>query len=310
MKITFITTVFNEEKTIGRLLESLANQTKKPNEIIIVDGGSSDKTSDVIAKSEASELSLKIKLIIKKGNRSVGRNEAIKNATGDIIACSDAGNILDKDWIKNITEPFTDKTVDVVAGYYKGLAANVFQKCLIPYVLVMPDKVNPDSFLPATRSIAFRKKIWEKVNGFNEKYSHNEDYVFANNLKEKGAKIVFSKDAIVYWLPGNTFKEAFIMFFRFALGDAESGIWRTGVLLLFARYLIVLYLIFLTLLYKSYIPLIILTFSFIIYVIWSITKNYKYVNNKAAIIILPLLQFTADFAVLSGTITGILKKNI
>jgi glycosyltransferase involved in cell wall biosynthesis len=48
MKISFITTVFNEEKTIDRFFESLLGQTKAPDEIVIVDGGSTDDTLKVI----------------------------------------------------------------------------------------------------------------------------------------------------------------------------------------------------------------------------------------------------------------------
>lgn len=312
MKISFITTVFNEKKNIGTLLDSLLTQSKFPDEIIIVDGGSSDHTVSRI-KNQESKIrgkKIKFKLFIKKGNRSVGRNEAIRQATGDIIVCSDAGNILDKKWIENIIRPFNKKNVDVVAGYYKSKPKNIFQKCLTPYVLVMPDKVDSENFLPATRSIAFTKKIWEKVGGFDEKLSHNEDYVFAHRLKEKRAKIVFAKDAIVNWIPRNTLKEAFTMFFRFALGDAESGILRTSVLLLLARYFIGFYLIFLTILYKSLFPLSLLLTSLVIYIIWTIRKNYKYVEDKKALVILPVLQLTADASVLSGTIFGLLKSMI
>src|SRR4051794_37350657 len=134
-KVSFITTVFNEATTIQQFLNSLFTQTKMPDEIIIVDGGSTDQT---VAKIK--DLRLKIKdfkgkfiISIKKGNRSVGRNEAIKHATGDIIVCSDSGNILDEGWIKNITKPFKDKKVDVVSGYYKGRARNAFQKSVIPF---------------------------------------------------------------------------------------------------------------------------------------------------------------------------------
>ena len=310
MKISFITTVFNEEKTINKFLDSLISQSKLPTEIIIVDGKSNDETIQRIKKyaSKFKKKRVVFTLVIKKGNRSIGRNEAIKNATGDLIVCSDAGNILDRNWIKNITKPFIDKSVDVVSGYYKGKAKNIFQKCLIPYVLVMPDKLDPATFLPATRSIAFKKTIWEKIGGFDEELSHNEDYVFARKLKEKGAKIVFAKDAIVYWTPRNSFKEACIMFFRFALGDAEAGIWRTNVLLLLARYFLGLYFLFLSFLYKSVMPFIIISVGIILYLMWAIQKNYKYVRDKRALVILPLLQITADISVLTGTCMGFFKR--
>ncbi len=311
MKISFITTVFKEEETIKKFLESLFIQTKLPDEIIIVDGGSTDNTVLVISNSkfQISNKSIKpkIKLIIKKGNRSVGRNEAIKQSTGDMIVCSDSGNILDKDWIKNITKPFKNPQVDVVSGYYEGLAKTIFQKCVIPYVLVMEDKVNPDNFLPATRSIAFKKSIWKKVGGFPEEYSHNEDYVFAKRLKKQEVNIVFAKDAIVYWLPRKNLKEAFVMIFRFAYGDIEAGVLRPKMLLLFIRYLIAM-LLFIAFIMYGRVFIFVLTILFAVYIIWAIGKNYKYVRDPRAYIILPLLQLTADIAIISASFMALFKR--
>lgn len=301
MKVSFITTVYNEEQTIDRFLDSLFAQTQLPDEIIIVDGGSTDATVSLIKKRKA------VTLFIKKGNRSVGRNEASTHAKGKIIVCSDAGNVLDKNWIKQITLPLKDPSIAVVAGNCAGLAKSIFQKCLIPYVLIMPDKIDPQTFLPATRSIAFRKTIWEKVGKFDEQYSHNEDYVFAKKLQKIGAKIFFQHSAIVYWLPRENFREAFIMFFRFAYGDAESMIIRPKVIVLFARYLVAFTLLLFAFFLKSSLLFSLLVLLGSIYILWSIQKNYRYVNDFRALYLLPLLQFCADVGVMRGTVFGLFK---
>ena len=145
MKISFVATVFNEEKTIRVFLDSLYKQTKMPDEIIIVDGGSSDLTVAKIRNpkshrdlwSEIRNRNIKLRVyVLPKSSIAAARNYGIKKASGNIIVCSDAGCVLNKEWIENITKPFKDKSIDVVAGYYKGKPKSVFEKCLIPYVLV------------------------------------------------------------------------------------------------------------------------------------------------------------------------------
>lgn len=309
MKLSLIVTVYNEENSISDFINSVIKQTILPSELIIVDGGSTDNTVGKIEKAKREyKGKLKIKLIEKKGNRAVGRNEAIRKASSEIILSSDSGNVLDKDWVKNITKGFSDSSVDVVAGYYKGLSKNIFQKSLIPYVLVMPDKVDNKNFLPATRSMAFKKNIWKKVGGFDEKLSHNEDFAFANKLKEKKAKIVFAKDAIVKWIPRNNIFQALKMFFRFAYGDVQAKILRTNVAYLFLRYIFIFYLLTLVPIMKSLYLNGFLVVLFCLYIIWSISKNYRYVKNYKAFFYLPLIQFTADVAILSGSTIAFFKN--
>lgn len=303
MKTSLITTVLNEELTIEVLLDSIISQTKLPDEVIIVDGGSTDSTLPRIHDYQRKFRNLtKLILLKKAGNRAVGRNEAVRNAKNEIILCTDAGCILDKKWIKEINEPFENRNIGVVAGYYKGLYKNIFQKCLIPYVLVMEDKINIDKFLPASRSMAFRKNVWEKIGGFDEELSHNEDYDFAIKLKKFGSTIKFQKSAIAYWIPRSSLKEAFIMFFRFAYGDIEGGILRPKVYLIFIRYILGLTIIVSFQLFKSVIILYFLSFILFVYLFWAVNKNYNYVKDVRAFLYLPMLQLVSDLAVIAGSI--------
>jgi len=312
MKVSFITTVLNEELSIKLLLKSLISQTIIPDEIIIVDGGSKDKTISIVRHYVASFVqkfkNVEFKVFIKKGNRSIGRNEAIKRSDNEIILCSDAGCILDRNWVKNIIEPFNNPKVDVVAGYYKGKPNSVFEKCLTPYVLVMPDKINSSDFLPASRSMAFKKSIWEKIGGFPKGFENNEDYVFAKRLKKYNANIVFEKKAVVHWIPRTNVKDAFIMFYRFAKGDSESRILRPKVVLIFFRYFLGFSLLFLSFFLKSYFMLNTLYVILFIYILWAVAKNYKYVNSWKAFYFLPLIQVVSDLAILAGTVIGFFSK--
>lgn len=308
LKTSLVITVLNEANYIENLIDSISIQTVLPNEVIIVDGGSRDDTVKIIKEKARVLKKNNINVFVKKGNRSVGRNYAIKNAKYEIILITDAGCTLDKNWVKNIIKPFEDKKIDIVAGYYKGKHKNIFEKSLVPYVLVMPDKVNPKDFLPATRSMALRRNVWGKLKGFNERFSHNEDYEFANRLKENNLNIFFQNKAIAYWIPRQNLKQSFKMFGRFAYGDIESRNYRASVVLTFLRYITGIYLLTLVPIMKSMILNLSIILLLLIYYFWSVVKNYKYVKDRKAFIYLPLIQITADVAVITGSTLAMLRK--
>ena len=307
MKTSFIATVLNEEKTIDALLSSLAKQTKKPEEIIIVDGGSTDQTVAKIKAFQKKHPELKIKVFVKKGaNRSQGRNLAIKKAQNKIIAISDAGGELDRRWIEKISQPFNDPSVEVVAGYFKGKGENVFEECVATFTLTVPHRVDPKNFLPTSRSMAIRKKTWQKFGGFPEEFADNEDFVFSTRLKKEGAKIVFVPEAIFSWYPRENLQSFAKMIFRFARGDALAGLRYPKVATVFGRYLFALALICLLPFHPSLTPLII---AFVLaYLLWPIFKNYRYVKKWPALFILPLLQLTTDLAIMAGSLAGRKQK--
>lgn len=284
-KVSVVVTVLNEEKTIKELLDVLV---KMPAEIIIVDGGSTDMTVSKCKEYKS------VKVITGKYNRSEGRNIGVATAKGKIIAFTDAGCVPEKDWLKELTKV----KADVVAGYYRGLPQNIFEKCLVPYVLVMPDRIGSE-FLPSTRSMAIKKDLFLKMGGFDPLLDTSEDFEFANRLKKAGIKIHFAKDAVVGWYPRKKLKQAAWMFLKFAVTDIYAGILRPKVKFLILRYYLFFFLYFL----NYWFGLLVVP-----YLIWSIIKNYKYVKDWRAIYWLPVIQLTADCMVIFGTVMGLLSR--
>lgn len=295
--IGLIVTILNEEESLQSLLESIEQQTRLPDEVVIVDGGSTDLTQQILAHWKAP---CSYTWVVKPGNRSVGRNEAILQLKTDYIAITDAGCVLDKQWLEKITEPFINHSAEVVAGYYKPNALSAFQAAAAAYMLVMPKKITPlSTFLPATRSMALSKDAWEKAGRFNEKLSDNEDYAFAQSLQRACVKMTFVIDAIVLWTPPKTWSQFLKQIYRFAYGDAVARLYRPKVLYIYLRYIFFVLLG----LYSFNLLLNIL----LIYAFWARQKNSAYVNSLQSLYILPAMQFATDIVVMYGTLYGLMQ---
>lgn len=212
MKVSVVITTLNEAETIGLLLESLLAQTKKPDEVIVVDAGSTDGTRQILRQYPITH-----RVCDRGTNRSMARNLGIKTAKNEIIAVTDAGCTADKFWLERLTKPFQDKSVLSVAGYYRSVITNKFQERIAPFVAVMPDKFDSKIYLPSSRSLAFRKGAgW-----YPEHLNYCEDLVFAQKLKRRG-KMAVAKNALVHWQLVETWPQFFWQIFHYAQGDAQA----------------------------------------------------------------------------------------
>src|SRR3989338_7903243 len=98
MNISVVIPVRDEEDSITRLLESISNQTRLPEEIVFVDAGSTDKTDDIIAGYKYKDDRLKVKLIsVGPAYPGTARNAGVKESAHEFIAFTDGGIELDKD---------------------------------------------------------------------------------------------------------------------------------------------------------------------------------------------------------------------
>lgn len=305
-KISFITTVKNSEG-VAMLLSSLSVQTRMPDEIVIAVAGSDLETTILLNEYKKIFKKKKVPFMVLEnaGNRAQGRNLAINAATYSIIAVSDAGCVLDKNWLAYISKPFIYDQIHVVSGFYKPAYDNVFERCVATYTCVMPDKLH-DDFLPSSRSVAFRKSAWRDVNGYPEYLNTCEDLVFARSMRQKGLQFVLAKNAVVTWPQETSLRAVAKQLYRYAQGDGQALYIRPQTPLLFLRYMVGLFLLIYGFTYQ--LAWYMLVTGFLFYVIWSIAKNYRYVQHGAAIVYLPLLQLTSDIAVMCGMIVGYAKR--
>src|SRR5512137_2392291 len=114
MKISLIVTVLNEARSLPALLDSVAAQTRPPDEVLICDGGSTDNTIELLR----AERRFPVRVIERPGsNISQGRNAAIAAASGDVIASTDAGVRLDPRWLEKLVEPLAPSSTRASAHF-------------------------------------------------------------------------------------------------------------------------------------------------------------------------------------------------
>lgn len=304
-KVSLICTVLNEESTIVDLLQAVKEQSVVPNEFIIVDGGSSDGTVSIIDEFSKSNKQLHITLIEKKSSIAAARNLAVQKAKYPLIAITDAGCVPQKNWLHELLRVYEKNNAPVVAGFYKGMPKTDFEEAVVPYVLVMPDTLNEETFLPATRSMLIEKKLWLQLGGLNEAVQVSEDYMFAKKIAAQNIPIAVAKNALVEWMPRKNLRQFISMMFAFAKNDLQGNVLRGKVILIFVRYICAV-LILVSLAYFS--PknmLLTAVLGLILYAFWAITKNKRYVQNGWYW--LPVLQLASDAALMLGTISGIKK---
>lgn len=250
-RVTVISTVLNEGEAIRRLLDSLVAQTRRPDEVVIVDGGSRDNTVAVI-ETYAERLPLRV-LVEPGANISRGRNVAIAAATSEVIASVDAGVWLESGWLEKLTEPFESANLEpthspfairvsarspqAVAGFFVPDPQTTFELAMGATVLPTLAEVNPATFLPSSRSVAFTKTAWAAAGGYPEWLDYCEDLIFDFRLQEVAGPFGWAPAAVAHFRPRGSLAAFYKQYYRYARGDGKADLWRKRHAIRYATYL-------------------------------------------------------------------------
>jgi glycosyltransferase involved in cell wall biosynthesis len=242
--VSLIATVRDERASIDALLASLAGQERPPDGAVFVDGGSTDGTLERLAHPQA-PLPSPLRVLSHPGaNISRGRNLAAGAASDDLIVTTDAGVRLHPSWLTRLVAPLEgDPTLAVSAGFFVADPQGVWELALGATTLPDVDEVDPATFLPSSRSVAFRKEAWQMAGGYPEWLDYCEDVLFDLALRRVAGPLRFVPRATVRFRPRPTPGAFFRQYYRYARGDGKAGLWPRRHAIRYATYSLALLLL-------------------------------------------------------------------
>ena len=231
MKVSLIVTVRNGAEHIEEFLGSVASQSRPPDEFVMVDGGSTDGTLDLLERAQD------VTVIQDSGaNIARGRNVAIAAAAHDVIAVTDADCVLRPDWLERLLRPI-EEGADVSMGFYLPITEGFFQECMAAVNLAAEaSEVDGTRFMPSARSIAYRRSAIEAAGGYPEWLDIGEDMWVNHRWRQMGLDMRFAPDAVANWRLRTGLGATWAQYFAYARGDAQAGMYPERHAVRFAAY--------------------------------------------------------------------------
>ena len=214
MKASIIIPAYNAESTIGECLKALEKQSFKDFEVIVIDDGSKDKTSEVAKGFKG------VKVFSQKNaGPAKARNLGAKNAKGEIIIFTDSDCVPEKKWLEETLKPMKDPKIAGVQGTYKTSQKEIVARLIQLEIEQRHEKMAKKKYIDfmGTYSAAYRRKVFLELGGFDESFpkASGEDAEFSFRVNEAGYKMIFNINAVVWHKhPDNFWKYLKIKFNR------------------------------------------------------------------------------------------------
>jgi len=195
-KVSVIIPAYNAGATLGECLEALGRQTHPPDEIIVVDDGSSDDTGAIARRYGVR--------VIRQTNAgpAAARNAGAHLARGDVLLFTDADCVPAPDWVERMVAAFADPQVAGAKGVYRTCQPEWVARFVQVEYEDRYDRMRGQEHIDFvdTYSAGYRREIFLAAGGFDSVFPQAsvEDQEFSFRLAEAGYRLVFVPDAVVY----------------------------------------------------------------------------------------------------------------
>jgi glycosyltransferase involved in cell wall biosynthesis len=202
--ISIVIPAFDAAGSLRDCLEAIAAQSRKPDEVIVADNGSTDATPAIAREFAAAHPDLALRVVsAEKRGPGPARNAGSKEARGEIFAFTDADCVPSSDWLAKLVAPIESGIAVATAGGVRAHApatrVEQFQALLLP--APPPDGTATRLLGPfeagMTGSLAVRRDTFLAAGGFDERLRWLEDTAFSNAIRRTGGSIAAAPDAFV-----------------------------------------------------------------------------------------------------------------
>ena len=238
--VSVVSPVLNERPVIDRLVGPLLEQARPEDEVVVIDAGSTDGTTERLAWWADQDPRLST-VSVSKGSIGASRNAGVRAAHHDLIACTDAGCEPDPGWLDALRAAAADRPpLDLVVGTYRVAVRpdRPFEAALAAVAWPDPEELRRQTpagrawtrlfglWFSATRvdgrSVCFTRSAWERAGGFPEHLATAEDEAYGAAVLRNGGSAELCWDATVLWFQRKTVREAFRQFRGYGRGGGHS----------------------------------------------------------------------------------------
>jgi glycosyltransferase involved in cell wall biosynthesis len=233
-----VVTVLDEAAAVDRLLDAVVPQLGVPgDEVVIVDGGSTDGTVERVAARAARDGRVRL-VSVPGAGISAGRNAGVRAAANDLLVCTDAGCDPSPGWVAAFRRAAADRPEALLTGVYRVPASGVLGAAFAAVGYPDPRELRHPTLLvraygrlfgrvfdprmPTGRSVAFPRQAWQAAGGFPEHLPTGEDVVFGQAVAATGRPAVLVADAEVAWRQRPTVRATARMYARYGEGSGRS----------------------------------------------------------------------------------------